>query len=75
MTVLTFGVVTEIIGQSNLTIEGVPSTEELTKKLEAQFPRLKSINYAIAVNKRLIKAPTPLDNNATVALLPPFSGG
>ncbi len=75
MTVLTFGVVTEIIGQSNFTVEDVPSTEELTKKLEVQFPRLKSINYAIAVNKQIVQSPTSLDSNATVALLPPFSGG
>jgi molybdopterin synthase sulfur carrier subunit len=75
MTVLTFGVVTDIIGKSNLTLEDVPSTDELTKKLEAEFPRLKTINYAIAVNKQIIKATTSLDSHATVALLPPFSGG
>jgi molybdopterin synthase sulfur carrier subunit len=75
MTVLTFGVVTDIIGKSNLMVEDVASTDELTKKLEAEFPRLKTINYAIAVNKQIIKAPALLDSRATVALLPPFSGG
>lgn len=75
MTLLTFGVVTDIIGKSCFTVEDVPSTDALKKKLEDQFPGLKTINYAIAVNRQLIKTSTSLDSSATVALLPPFSGG
>ncbi|GAA4747284.1 MoaD/ThiS family protein [Flavisolibacter ginsenosidimutans] len=75
ISVLTFGVITEIIGKSNFVVNDIASTEELKKDLEAKFPRLKSIDYTVAVNKQMITSPTQLENNATVALLPPFSGG
>lgn len=75
MTVLTFGAVTEIIGNSHVQVDDVTSTEELKQKLETEYPRLKSINYAIAVNKQIVSGATPVDNTSTVALLPPFSGG
>lgn len=75
MTVLTFGAITDIIGKSSFTVEDIPSTDALTRKLEDQFPGLKAINYAIAVNKKVIQSPTALDSSTTVALLPPFSGG
>jgi len=43
--------------------------------LEEKYPRLKTVQYAIAVNKEVIQQNTILDNDATVAILPPFSGG
>jgi molybdopterin synthase sulfur carrier subunit len=75
MTVLTFGVLTDIIGKSSFAVDAVSTTEELKKKLEIEFPGLKTVNFFIAVNKQMITTPTSLDANATVALLPPFSGG
>jgi sulfur-carrier protein len=74
-TVLTFGVISEITGNSRLTVTDVSSTEDLRMKLEEQFPGLKSINYAVAVNKKIVSGPSPLPDRATIALLPPFSGG
>ena len=75
MTVLTFGAVSEIVGKSDLDIDDVQSTDELKEKLETAFPRLKNINYAIAVNKQIVTGATALNAASTVALLPPFSGG
>ena len=75
ITVLTFGVITEITGKSNFVVNDIASTEELKKDLEAKFPRLKNIDYALAVNKQTIATETVLEAGATVALLPPFSGG
>lgn len=74
-TVLTFGVITEIIGKSSFVINDVSSTEELKAKLESSFPRLKTINYAMAVNKKIVNDSTTITDDATIALLPPFSGG
>ena len=74
-TVLTFGVITEIIGKSSFAVRDVSSTEELKTKLESAFPRLKTIHYAVAVNKKIISGPTTIAGDATIALLPPFSGG
>ena len=75
ITVLTFGAVSEIIGKSRFVMNNVYSTEELCKKLEAEFPSLKNIGYAIALNKQMVTGAIPLEAGATVALLPPFSGG
>jgi molybdopterin synthase sulfur carrier subunit len=73
--VLTFGVVREIIGKNSFVLNDVSSTEELKNKLESDFPQLRSINYAMAVNKKMVSGSTPLEDRATIALLPPFSGG
>ncbi|HET7897206.1 MAG TPA: MoaD/ThiS family protein [Flavisolibacter sp.] len=75
ITVLAFGAVSDIIGKKSFTITDVQSTDELKQKLEADYPALKYLRYAVAVDKQLTAASTPLDANATVALLPPFSGG
>jgi len=74
ITVLTFGSITDIIGKNNF-VTNAASTEELRNELESAFPRLKTIKYAMAVNKQMVTTLTILDANATVALLPPFSGG
>lgn len=75
ITVLTFGAVTDIVGKKAFQLSGVESTDELRQKLETDYPALKNLTYAVAVNKQLVNTSTPLDSNATVALLPPFSGG
>ena len=75
MTVLTFGVITEIIGKSKFTVEPSTTTAKLKQKLESEFPRLRNINYALAVDKQLVTTETAISPDATVALLPPFSGG
>jgi len=75
ITVLTFGAVTDAIGKSNFVVADVQSTGELIQKLEMDYPGLKNLNYAVAVNKQLVSSSTVLEANATIALLPPFSGG
>jgi molybdopterin converting factor small subunit len=73
--VLTFGAVTEITGDKSFIMEGIESTEMLMQVLEEKFPLLKTVQYAIAVNKEVIQKQTALENGNTVAILPPFSGG
>lgn len=73
--VLTFGAITDITGNKNFTMQEIDSTEELIEVLEEKYPLLKTIQYAIAVNKEVIHQHTKLENEATVAILPPFSGG
>ena len=74
ITILPFGSITDIIGKSNF-VTNADSTDELRNELESAFPKLKNIKYAMAVNKQMVTTSTILDANATVALLPPFSGG
>lgn len=75
ITILSFGIVAEIIGQNSFTLTHIPDTTALIMNLETTYPSLKQIPYAIAVNKKMITAPVQFTEAATVALLPPFSGG
>lgn len=73
--VLLFGAVADIVGKSSFVMPTPSSTDELKEQLEADYPALKNISYVVAVNKQMVTASTALEPNATVALLPPFSGG
>jgi molybdopterin synthase sulfur carrier subunit len=70
-----FGQLTDIIAQDNLVINNINDTNTLTEQLNKTYPALVNIKYAIAVNKNIITNNTTLNDNDTVALMPPFSGG
>lgn len=72
---LAFGQIAEITGKSTWEMDGIKDTNELIKKLEELFPVLDKTNYSIAVNKKIIQENTTINENDTIALLPPFSGG
>jgi sulfur-carrier protein len=72
--VLFFGKLVDIAGAS-LVLNDITSTDELIDQLRLQFPALAAEKFIIAVDKKTITENTPLLNNCTVALLPPFSGG
>ncbi len=69
-----FGQISEFIS-GTISVDKVNDTDSLRKHLVVQFPSLKDINYAIAVDKKIISVNTLIEENATIALLPPFSGG
>ncbi|MEO9004239.1 MAG: MoaD/ThiS family protein [Ginsengibacter sp.] len=72
---LSFGQVADITGNDNLKIPDVKNTNELNEFLAKAWPQLQSIKYSIAVNKKIIRENTQLQDEDTVAILPPFSGG
>ena len=72
---LSFGQVTDITGKEALKVADVKNTDDLNRYLAKAWPQLQSINYSIAVNKKIIRDNTELQQDDTVALLPPFSGG
>lgn len=72
---LSFGQVVDIMGIDTLKIPDVKNTDELNQFLNKKWPKLQSIKYTIAVNKKVIRENTPLQNEDNVAILPPFSGG
>mgnify|MGYP003513190733 FL=1 len=72
---LAFGQIAEITGKSSWKMAGIKDTNTLIEKLEEQFPALVKTNYSIAVNKKVIQENTTINENDTIALLPPFSGG
>lgn len=72
---LFFGQAADITGKAVWNFSGVNNTLELNEKLIENFPALQTIKYSIAVNKKIIRGKTELNNEDTVAILPPFSGG
>ena len=75
ISVLAFGQIADATGESNFKIHDVGDTDELIRLMDKKFPKMKSMEYSIAVNKKIIKENCLLAGSDTVALLPPFSGG
>jgi molybdopterin synthase sulfur carrier subunit len=73
--ILAFGQIADILGKSSLTFSDVKNTDSLIANLSEAFPELSSLKYSIAVNQKLMHTNSELNDNDTVALLPPFSGG
>ena len=70
-----FGRLTDITGKSTLTLSGIPDTNALVKQVHELYPLLAVNKYVIAVDRTIISGNTILQENSTVALMPPFSGG
>jgi sulfur-carrier protein len=73
--VLFFGPLSEVVDAPDLLFHDVADTNQLVAALTAQYPGLTGVKYIIAVDKQVVSVNTALGENATVALLPPFSGG
>jgi len=74
ITLLAFGQLAELFGDTKLTIHA-SDTAGLQESLIQRFPELKNKKYLLAVNKQVVSANVQLQEGATVAMLPPFSGG
>lgn len=72
--IILFGKLADIAGNS-VSVKNVADTDRLVDALHKDYPALANTKYLIAVDKQVIKGNTVLNNNSTVALLPPFSGG
>ena len=73
--VILFGQLIEETGKNILEVEEAGDTDLLVQKLHQCYPKLGTVCYRIAVDKKLVAENTPLSEGMTVALLPPFSGG
>jgi molybdopterin synthase sulfur carrier subunit len=72
--IILFGKLADIAGNA-VSLDDVADTDGLVSVLHKNYPALANTKYVIAVDKQIIKENTGLNNNSTVALLPPFSGG
>ena len=75
ITIIAFGQMAELTGKSNWVMHDVHDTEQLKQEIESAYPSIKNINYLVAVNKKVARENAGIPADATVALLPPFSGG
>jgi molybdopterin converting factor small subunit len=75
MTIKVFGQLQDIVGSSLIEVENAADTDELIQQLHLKYPAFKISKYKVAVNKNIVQSNTALQQDAEIALLPPFSGG
>jgi molybdopterin synthase sulfur carrier subunit len=73
--IIVSGQLTDITGSHKVQLTGISDTDELVMELNNRYPALANAKYLIAVEKQIIVKNTLLEDNNTVALLPPFAGG
>ena len=73
--ILAFGQIADITGINSWKEQDITGTDSLKKKLQDRYPLLRDLNYVIAVDKTIVQGDTLLQDQVTVALLPPYSGG
>jgi len=78
LTILLFGITTDLLGASSVTITLKPDTTVGSFKslLLKEYPELHKIkSYAVAVNETYAADETILKPKDVVAIIPPVSGG
>lgn len=75
MIIKIFGQLTDIVESNSIEIKNAESTDELIQQLHSKYPALINSKYKVAVNRNIIQSNTTLQQDAEIALLPPFSGG
>ena len=73
--IILFGQIAQLAGKDRLTIPGIADTIQLREAVNTMFPGLKDIDYAIAVEKKIVRGKQDIGEGTMIALLPPFSGG
>lgn len=73
--VIGFGQIKEITGPDPILLEEVHDTEEVIERMHQLYPQLSGLVYVLAIDKNIVREKTVLKNNATIAFLPPYSGG
>ena len=72
---MAFGQLAELTGKQSWKMQDITDITALKQNIETSFPAITNINYLVALDKKIVTGNTPLTDQATVALLPPFSGG
>lgn len=78
ITVLLFGISTDLVGTNSLEFEVMENTsvKQFKSSFQHQFPNLTQLHsYAIAVNEHYADDGSQLKENDVVAIIPPVSGG
>lgn len=73
-----FGLIADVTqtNEEEFTIEKADfSTHDLLKTLHEKYEDLGGNSFVIAVNKTIATENIMINNNDTIALLPPFAGG
>ncbi len=73
--IVLFGSLVDIIGRSEIAIDDCKDTQELKERMIIDFPKLKSCEFLISVDKKIIRDNLVFSGGNEIAFLPPFSGG
>ncbi len=73
--IILFGQLAQLAGKDRIMLSGINDTLQLREEVNELFPALQNIDYAIAVEKKIMHENAMVADGQTVALLPPFSGG
>lgn len=72
---LAFGMIAEVLGHSESDWAWSADTAALRADLVRAYPELTDLPFVMAVNMDIASGDQPIPPGATVALLPPYSGG
>jgi molybdopterin synthase sulfur carrier subunit len=75
LTVLFFGQLAEVTGTNSVNLPDTCDTDTAKKKILKLYPLLKHYTYLTALDKKIIVDNKALNDNQTLAFMPPFSGG
>jgi sulfur-carrier protein len=73
--VIIFGQLTEVIGHNEINIDGCKNILELRMKLGSTYTQMEGKKYNIALDNQIVEDEYIINEEATVYLLPPYSGG
>lgn len=75
VTVLFFGVLTEVTQTGLKIYHDVETLGNLILKIKDDFPEIVNYNYRISVNSVMVNDDPILKNGDEIAFMPPFAGG
>ena len=75
VTVLFFGVLTDVTGMSLKVYEGADTLEHLKMRVADDYPETVHYSFRVAVNNEISDGDMQLKDGDEVAFLPPFAGG
>ncbi len=75
ISVLFFGILAEVAGNSSLHFKGIENLRALKSHLWKTYPEMKEMDFRFAVNKEIVDGKVEFKNGDEIALLPPFAGG
>lgn len=73
--IISFGQLSEIVGNQTLKNSNINTTENLISYLNETYPQLSEMKYKLAINKVIIQNDQVLYDGDSIAIMPPFSGG
>jgi molybdopterin converting factor small subunit len=75
VTVLFFGVLTEVTGTGTKFYNDVRTLGDLKIKIADDYPEIVNYDFRISLNNEIISENPELRDGDEIALLPPFAGG